>query len=62
VLQAFGGTVHWAQLPTYVLAEIAAGVAAGLTYTLVSRSRPTRSVDIRTGDIVRASRAAEPVA
>jgi glycerol uptake facilitator protein len=62
VLQAFGGTVHWAQLPTYVLAELAAGVAAGLTYTLVSRSRPTRSVDITADGIGQAPRAAEPVA
>jgi glycerol uptake facilitator len=62
VLQAFGGTVHWAQLPTYVVAELAAGVAAGLAYTLVSRSRPTRSVDITADGIVRAPRAAEPVA
>jgi glycerol uptake facilitator protein len=62
VLQAFDGTVHWAQLPTYVLAELAAGVAAGLAYTLVSRSRARRPVDIPTTDIVTARRAAEPVA
>ena len=62
VLQAFGGTVHWDQLPTYVLAELAAGVAAGLTYTLVARGRRTRSVDITADHIVRAPRATEPVA
>ena len=28
VLQSFGGAVHWAQLPVYVSAELAAGVAA----------------------------------
>ena len=28
VLQAFGGVVHWAQLPVYVAAEVSAGVAA----------------------------------
>jgi hypothetical protein len=44
------------------LAELAAGVAAGLTYTLVSRGRPTRSVDITADHIVRTPRAAEPVA
>jgi hypothetical protein len=54
--------VHWAQLPTYVIAELAAGVAAGLTYTLVSRSRTRRSVDIPTPDIATTPRAAETVA
>jgi glycerol uptake facilitator protein len=62
VLQAFGGDVHWSQLPTYVLAEVAAGVAAGLSYALVSRSRPQRSVDIPTDDGVLAPRTPERVA
>jgi glycerol uptake facilitator protein len=62
VLQAFGGDVHWSQLPTYVLAEVAAGVAAGLSYALVSRSRPSRSVDIPANDGVLAPRTSERVA
>jgi glycerol uptake facilitator protein len=62
VLQAFGGDVQWDQLPTYVLAEVAAGVAAGLSYALVSRSRPTQSVDITADDGVLAPRAPERVA
>ena len=62
VLQAFDGTVHWTQLPVYVIAELTAGVAAGLTYTLVSRSRTRRSVDIPTPDIATTPRAAETVA
>ena len=62
VLQGFDGTVHWAQLPTYALAEVAAGVAAGLTYTLVSRSRASRTVDIRAADVATTPRATEPVA
>ena len=37
VLQAFGGAVHWAQMPVYVAAELFAGVAAALAYT---RHRP----------------------
>jgi hypothetical protein len=28
VLQAFGGAVHWAQMPVYAAAELSAGVSA----------------------------------
>ena len=38
VQQLAGGTVHWGQLPVYLLAECLAGVLAGLAYTLVSRT------------------------
>jgi glycerol uptake facilitator protein len=38
VQQFAGGTVHWGQLPVYLLAECLAGVLAGLAYTLVSRT------------------------
>ena len=38
VQQLAGGTVEWGQLPVYLLAECLAGVLAGLTYTLVSRT------------------------
>jgi len=61
VLQAFDGTVHWAQLPTYVVAELAAGVAAGVTYTLISRSQARRSADIPSASLASTRRAAEPV-
>jgi glycerol uptake facilitator protein len=61
VLQTFGGTVHWAQLPVYVCAELTAGVAAGLAYTLVSRGA-RRTVDIRATDVAGPTRATEPVA
>jgi glycerol uptake facilitator protein len=62
VLQAFGGTVHWAQLPVYVIAELTAGVAAGLSYTLVSRSSTRRRVDIRATEVAGTPRTAESVA
>jgi glycerol uptake facilitator protein len=62
VLQAFGGTVHWTQLPVYVIAELLAGVAAGLTYTLVSRSSARGTVDIRPAEVAGTPRTAEPVA
>jgi glycerol uptake facilitator protein len=44
VLQAFGGVVHWAQLPVYVAAEVTAGVAAAVAYTVIARTRLDRSV------------------
>jgi glycerol uptake facilitator protein len=62
VLQAFGGTVHWAQLPVYISAEFTAGVAAGLAYILVSRSSARRTVDVRATDVAGPTRATEPVA
>jgi glycerol uptake facilitator protein len=44
VLQAFGGVVHWAQLPVYVAAEVSAGVAAALSYIVIARTKLDRSV------------------
>jgi glycerol uptake facilitator len=44
VLQAFGGVVHWAQLPVYVAAELSAGVAAAVSYTVIARTKLDRSV------------------
>jgi glycerol uptake facilitator protein len=44
VLQAFGGVVHWAQLPVYVAAEVSAGVAAAVSYTVIARTKLDRSV------------------
>jgi glycerol uptake facilitator protein len=38
VQQFAGGTVHWEQLPVYVLAELAAGVIAALVHGLLSRT------------------------
>ena len=38
VQQLAGGTVKWAQLPVYVLAELLAGVAAGFAYVAISRT------------------------
>ncbi|HKX75605.1 MAG TPA: MIP/aquaporin family protein [Acidimicrobiia bacterium] len=39
VSQIAGGTVQWSQLPTYLIAEIAAGIAAGLVFGAISRTR-----------------------
>jgi glycerol uptake facilitator protein len=43
VQQLAGGTVEWAQLPIYLLAELAAGVAAALVYVLISRTDADRA-------------------
>jgi glycerol uptake facilitator protein len=42
VQQLAGGTVKWEQLPVYLLAELAAGVAAALLYTVISRTAADR--------------------
>ena len=39
VQQVAGGAVEWAQLPIYLVAELLAGVAAALVYTLLARTR-----------------------
>jgi glycerol uptake facilitator protein len=38
VQQVAGGTVEWAQLPIYLIAELLAGVAAAVAYTLITRT------------------------
>jgi glycerol uptake facilitator protein len=44
VLQLAGGTVHWGQLPVYLLAEFVGGLAAGFLYgVLVTVRATTRS-------------------
>jgi glycerol uptake facilitator len=62
VLQAFGGAVHWAQLPVYVAAELSAGVAAALVYTVIARTQVDRSVNLSADDYVPDSLVAESVA
>jgi glycerol uptake facilitator protein len=46
VLQAFGGAVHWAQMPVYVSAELFAGVSAAAVYSVIARTKLERSVSI----------------
>ncbi len=43
VQQLLGGGVQWEQWPVYVIAEITAGIAAGLLFGLVSRTRADRT-------------------
>ncbi|WP_371483881.1 MIP/aquaporin family protein [Kitasatospora sp. NBC_00315] len=42
VAELSGGTVHWGQLPVYLIAEVAGGVLAGLAYTVLNR-RPAKA-------------------
>jgi len=60
VLQVFGGTVKWEQLPVYVLAEVTAGIAAGLIYFVVSRTRADSATRLPTVASAE-SRVLEPV-
>jgi glycerol uptake facilitator protein len=62
VLQAFGGAVHWAQMPVYVAAELSAGVLAAAVYTVIARTKLDRTVDLVTEDYVPDSLVAESVA
>ena len=50
VQQLAGGTVEWIQLPIYVLAELSAGVAAALIYTLLARTRADTEATASTED------------
>jgi glycerol uptake facilitator protein len=43
VQSLMGGTVHWEQWPVYVIAELAAGIAAGLLFGLISRTQADRT-------------------
>ncbi|MGI5127354.1 MIP/aquaporin family protein [Pseudonocardia sp. CA-107938] len=44
IVQALaGGSVHWGQLPVYVLAELLGGAAAAVAYTAVSRTPADRA-------------------
>src|SRR3954470_21327405 len=45
VLQAFGGVVHWAEMPVYLAAELSAGVVAAIVYTTIARTRFDREIE-----------------
>ena len=62
VQQVAGGDVKWAQLPVYVAAELSAGVAAALVYTVIARTQVDRSVNLSADDYVPDSLVAESVA
>jgi glycerol uptake facilitator protein len=41
VSQIAGGTVHWGQLPVYLVAEFVGGAVAGLAYGVIATARTT---------------------
>ena len=43
--QAAGATVHWSQLPVYLMAEVVGGVIAGLLYTFVLNKVVVRAAE-----------------
>ena len=43
VQQLLGGEVRWEQLPVYLVAELLAGVVAGLLFTLISRTEADKT-------------------
>jgi glycerol uptake facilitator protein len=46
VLRIMGGSVHWSQVPVYVVAELLGGVCAALLYTALVRVPSDRSIGL----------------
>jgi glycerol uptake facilitator len=44
VLQTYGGTVHWSQLPVYLVGEFAGAILAGVGYLAMAATRAPRPV------------------
>jgi glycerol uptake facilitator protein len=54
IQQFWGGTVHWTQLPVYLIAELLAGAVAGLAFVAVSRTPADAQVPNTVADLVTA--------
>jgi glycerol uptake facilitator protein len=54
IQQFWGGTVHWTQLPVYLLAELLAGAAAGVAFTAIARTPADTQVPDTVADLVAA--------
>jgi glycerol uptake facilitator protein len=54
IQQLWGGTVHWTQLPVYLIAELLAGAAAGLAFAAISRTPADEQVPDTVADLVTA--------
>jgi len=52
IQQLWGGTVHWTQLPVYLIAELLAGVAAAGAFVAVSRTSADTQVPDTVADLV----------
>jgi glycerol uptake facilitator protein len=54
IQQFWGGTVHWTQLPVYLIAELLAGAAAAGAYIAVSRTAADAQAPNNVADLVSA--------
>jgi glycerol uptake facilitator protein len=54
IQQLWGGTVHWTQLPVYLIAELLAGAAAGVAFAAISRTPADEQVPDTVADLVTA--------
>jgi glycerol uptake facilitator protein len=54
IQELWGGTVHWTQLPVYLIAELLAGAAAGLAFAAISRTPADEQVPDTVADLVTA--------
>jgi glycerol uptake facilitator protein len=52
IQQFWGGTVHWSQLPVYVIAELLAGAAAAGAFVAISRTPADTQVPDTVADLV----------
>jgi glycerol uptake facilitator protein len=52
VQQLWGGTVHWTQLPVYLIAELLAGAAAAGAFVAISRTPADAQVPDTVADLV----------
>jgi len=52
IQQFWGGTVHWTQLPVYLIAELLAGAAAAGAFVAVSRTSADAQVPDTVADLV----------
>jgi glycerol uptake facilitator protein len=52
IQQFWGGTVHWTQLPVYLVAELLAGAAAAAAYLAVSRTAADAQVPNTVAELI----------
>jgi glycerol uptake facilitator len=61
-LQIFGGSVHWAQAPVYIAAELAGGIVAAVVYSFISSTAADRAIEADRKELVSDPALAEPAA
>ncbi len=56
--QVFNGTVHWNQLPVYLIGDVVGAVAAGFLYVALNARRATAATTDATAEPVAAAEGA----